>query len=80
MIPGINTTEDEITRMIGYLEERQDYIEELHLLPYHRIAENKYFRMRMKNQLPNVKEPDLAFMEKLRTRFEKTGLEVIIGG
>ena len=45
-----------------------------------RIAENKYFRMRVKNQLPDVKEPDHPFMELLKKRFEKTGLEVIIGG
>ena len=80
VIPGINTTEDELTRMIGYLEERQEHLKELHLLPYHRIAENKYFKMRMKNQLPDVKEPDQTFMEKLKRRFERTGLEVIIGG
>ncbi len=80
VIPGINTSDDEVNRMLSYLEERQEYMKEVHLLPYHRIAENKYFRMRIKNQLPHVKEPDQPFMEQLKTRFEKTGLEVIIGG
>lgn len=80
VIPGVNTSDEEVTGMVSYLEERSDYLKEVHLLPYHRIAENKYFRMRMKNQLPHVKEPERPFMEQLKTRFEKTGLEVVIGG
>ena len=80
VIPGINTSDDEVIRMISFLEERHELVKEVHLLPYHRIAENKYFRMRVKNQLPDVKEPDHPFMELLKKRFEKTGLEVIIGG
>jgi len=80
VIPGINTTEEEVSRMIGYLEERLERLKEVHLLPYHRIAENKYFRLRMKEHLSQVKEPDQAYMEKLKTKFEKTGLEVVIGG
>ena len=53
---------------------------EVHLLPYHRIAENKYFRLRMKQPLQKVKEPDLTFMEQLKKEFENSGLEVVIGG
>ena len=80
VIPGINTSEEEILRMIGFLRERQEYMKEVHLLPYHRIAGNKYLRLGMKQQLPDVKEPDQDLMEQLKTKFEKTGLEVIIGG
>lgn len=80
VIPGINTWEEEILRMIEFLRERQEYMKEVHLLPYHRIAGNKYLRLGMKPQLPDVKEPDQVLMEQIKTKFEKTGLEVIIGG
>jgi pyruvate formate lyase activating enzyme len=80
VVPGINTSDDEVNRMVSYLEERRENLEEIHLLPYHRIAENKYFRLRMKQQLPEVKEPDNMLLESLKGRFEKTGLEVLIGG
>ncbi len=80
VIPGINTTDDEVRRMVGYLEERQDFLNEVHLLPYHRIAENKYFRLRMKEHLSDVREPDKALMVQLKTKFEKSGLKVVIGG
>lgn len=80
VIPGINTSDEEVIRMIGFLEERNTFMKEVHLLPYHRIAENKYFRLHMKQQFPEMKEPDQATMEHLKTKFERTGLEVIIGG
>ena len=80
VIPGINTSKEEVNRMVSYLEERAEYLKEVHLLPYHRIAENKYFRLRMRNQLPEVREPDQSFMEQLKVRYEETGMEVIIGG
>lgn len=80
VIPGVNTSDREVSRMLNFLDERADFMDEVHLLPYHRIAENKYFRLRMKQELPGVKEPDQAFMEHLRKEFEKSGLEVIIGG
>jgi pyruvate formate lyase activating enzyme len=80
VIPGVNTSAEEQGRMLSFLEERADYMKEVHLLPYHRIADNKYFRLRMKQELPEVREPDQAFMEQLKKEFEKSGLEVIIGG
>ncbi len=53
---------------------------ELHLLPYHRIAENKYRRLQMDQHLEDVAEPGEDLMRQLKEKFEKTGLEVIIGG
>jgi len=80
VIPGINTSDEEISRMILFLEERGNRFREVHLLPYHRIAENKYFRLRMENQLPDVKEPGEEMMLDFKKRFEKTGKEILIGG
>ena len=80
VIPGINTSPEELNAMLGFLEERADKMKELHLLPYHRIAENKYRRLKMKVQLQEVEEPSEAVILQLKTTFEQTGLEVIIGG
>ena len=80
VIPEVNTSNEEVTRMIAFLMERKDNLKEVHLLPYHRIAENKYFRLRMNQPLQKLKEPDLPYMEQLKTEFEKSGLEVVIGG
>jgi pyruvate formate lyase activating enzyme len=80
VIPGINTSEEEISRMILYLEGRSSRFSEVHLLPYHPIAGNKYSRLGMKSRLPDLKQPDTEMMDGLKKRFEKTGLEILIGG
>ena len=80
VIPGINTTENEISGMVGFLKERAEKMTEVHLLPYHRIAENKYQRLQIKQELDHVAEPDERMMKQLKEEFEHTGLEVIIGG
>jgi len=80
VVPGINTSSAEQELFSGFLESRKALIKEVHLLPYHGIAGNKYFRLRMKNRLPEVKEPEPVFLENLKKRFEKKGLEVFIGG
>jgi pyruvate formate lyase activating enzyme len=80
VIPGVNTSEEELSRMIRFIGERKDSLKEVHLLPYHRIAGNKYIRLRMKQLLRDVQEPEPLLMEQLKTRFETIGLEIIIGG
>ncbi len=80
VIPGINTSDEETGRMISFLEERSDRCREVHLLPYHRIAGQKYSRLGKAIRLPEVKEPGRKMMEALQKRFEQTGLEVLIGG
>ena len=80
VIPGINTTAAELDRMIAFLRERADQMNEVHLLPFHHIAENKYRRLHMKQPLEGLEEPDRAMMRRLQKKFKQTGLEVVIGG
>jgi pyruvate formate lyase activating enzyme len=80
VIPGINTTSTEVTGMVSFLKERAKKMSEVHLLPYHRIAENKYRRLQMEQDLADVPEPDERMMHQLKEEFKHTGLEVIIGG
>ena len=80
VIPGINTSDDEVHRLVSWIRERQEKLEEVHLLPYHRIAEGKYHRLGMDNRMAEVEAPGQPFMEKLREQFGQTGLVVSIGG
>ena len=80
VIPGVNTTTPEVAAMVGFLKERAEKMTEVHLLPYHRIAENKYQRLKMEQDLAGVVEPDELFMNQFKEEFKHTGLEVIIGG
>jgi pyruvate formate lyase activating enzyme len=80
VIPGINTTPAEVSAMIRFLSERAHRMNEVHLLPYHRIAGNKYRKLKMDQRLAHVPEPDEQLMVQLKEEFMQTGLEVIIGG
>jgi pyruvate formate lyase activating enzyme len=80
VIPGINTIPSEVAAMIRFLKHRAEKMTEVHLLPYHRIAENKYRRLQMEQDLSHVPEPDERMMRQLKEEFKHTGLEVIIGG
>jgi pyruvate formate lyase activating enzyme len=80
VIPGINTSREEVSEMVRFLKERAGQMKEVHLLPYHRIAENKYRRLQMKFHLADLAEPDATLMHQLKEEFLKTGLEVITGG
>jgi pyruvate formate lyase activating enzyme len=66
--------------ILSFVEERKDKLEEVHLLPYHRIAESKYARLKMEKHLGHIDEPDASFMKELSKKFETTGLKVSIGG
>jgi pyruvate formate lyase activating enzyme len=80
VIPGINTTPEEVDGMVRFITERAGMMKELHLLPYHRIADNKYQRLQMKQHLKDLEGPTETEMQHLKKTFEQTGLEVIIGG
>lgn len=80
VIPGINTGQDEVESMVRFLGEGAEKIAEVHLLPYHRIAQNKYRRLDMEQFLADVAEPGEQMMRQLKKEFMKTGLEVFIGG
>jgi len=80
VIPGVNTIPSELEAMVRFLKERAEKMTEVHLLPYHRIAENKYQSLQMELKLSDVAEPGEHMMSQLKEEFSHTGLEVIIGG
>lgn len=80
VIPGLNTSPGETEAFIAFLDQRSDRLEEVHLLPYHRIAGNKYRRLGMPAPPDSIREPGAGMMDGLRARFETTGLTVRVGG
>ncbi|MBN2699385.1 MAG: glycyl-radical enzyme activating protein [Bacteroidales bacterium] len=80
VVPGVNTSDDEIEKMAAFIFQRRENLNEVHLLPYHRIAENKYLKLGIKYKLPDTGEPGARMMQNLKQRFESTGLEILIGG
>jgi len=80
VIPGINDGHKEREALLKFFMERKGTFRELHLLPYHRIAQGKYRRMDKEYTLEKLQEPSDSFMRGWKEEFETCGAEVIIGG
>ncbi|MEE4607479.1 MAG: glycyl-radical enzyme activating protein [Desulfobacteraceae bacterium] len=79
LVPGINDDEAQVRRMaefVGGLER----IHRIDLLPFHPIADGKYRRLKMENQMAGVKSPTRQDVEKLAALFAAAGLVVGYGG
>ena len=79
VIPGITDTHQNITAMRDLLLELNG-LEQIDLLPYHRIARNKYQRLKMKYRLEELEEPSQEKLRELMEVFEGIGMKVTIGG
>jgi len=80
LIPGINTDKNEIDRMIKLLNSFDRKIKEIHLLPYHDIAKNKYRRFEKENKLINLPGLEKSQVNNIKLNFENAGFKVKIGG
>lgn len=79
VIPGINNSGEEIDRMILIIKESGDF-NEVHLLPFHNMAGNKYNRFKMENKLTDQNNQEKKSLVPLVQRFKAQGFNVKIGG
>lgn len=79
VIPGFNDTEKEINGIAGFAASLCG-VDEIHLLPYHRLGYDKYVGLDRDYGMGDVRPPDNAKMEILRRVAERNGLKAIIGG
>ena len=64
VIPGVNDTEDNLSRLCKLVNSVKS-IERIRLLPYHRLGEGKYSRLEMEYKLKELEPPNKAKMEEL---------------
>lgn len=79
VIPGFNDTEQEILDIANFAKSLPG-VEQLHLLPYHRLGQDKYAGLNREYTLADVMPPEYEHMQKLRRAAAQTGLYVQIGG
>jgi pyruvate formate lyase activating enzyme len=80
VIPSFNYTENEMTEMMLFLKSLDGSIEQVDLLPFHTLGNNKYKRFAMPNPMdgvPALKKNDLLPYAEI---FEKGEFKVTIGG
>jgi pyruvate formate lyase activating enzyme len=80
VIPGINDTSENISMLGNFIARHNDRIKQVHLLPFHNIAGNKYKKVGIDNTMRSI--PSLANndLKLLKNRLEKTGIKVKTGG
>lgn len=78
IIPGINDSEDVINRTIEFLKGIK--MDQVNILPYHKIGMDKYKRLHEDYKLADLKEPTMEDMMKLAEVFKNNGINIKIGG
>ena len=78
VIPTFNDTEDEIREIAIFT--KKIGVEEIHLLPYHRLGEDKYSYLGRNYTLSNIGTNTPEKMQTLKSLCESYGLKCQIGG
>jgi pyruvate formate lyase activating enzyme len=79
VIPTFNDTEEEI-RAIANFAASLPGVEEMHILPYHRIGSDKYAGLNREYTLSHIEPPSKDKMESLLNVVKGYGLKGQIGG
>ena len=80
VIPGFNDTEIEIRDIAAYVRKLGN-VRRMHLLPYHRLGQDKYDGLNRPYLMGDVKPPTNEKMERLlKVAEEVSGVECRIGG
>ncbi len=79
VIPTFNDTEEEIAAIARFTKSLGT-VKELHLLPYHRLGQDKYRGLGREYTLEHIEPPTDEHMKRLVAVAAETGLEVQIGG
>ena len=80
VIPGFNDTEEEIRQIAAYTATLPN-VKRMHLLPYHRLGQDKYTGLNREYLMGDVKPPTNEHMQKLLKVAEMTSeIECQIGG
>lgn len=79
VIPTFNDTEQEI-RHIAQFTKNLKTVDELHLLPYHRLGEDKYKGLGRPYEMKGIDLVSDEQIKKLKEVVEETGLNCRIGG
>lgn len=80
LIGGVNDTASNIELTAKFIAELEGVKKEVHLLPYHKIAQHKYSKLGKANDFEYFEEPDKESLSRAILLFEKYGLKASIGG
>jgi len=80
LVGGINDDVESITESARLVSGLAGEKKEVNLLPYHKIAQNKYEKLGRPNDFRTFEEPNKEAQSRVSAIFEKFGIKVSIGG
>ena len=80
VIGGINDTDENIRQTAKFISELAGDKKEIHLLPYHSVAQNKYIKLGKPDNFEKLREPDKETLERAIAMFGEYGIRASVGG
>ena len=80
LIGGVNDHEENIRQTSAFIAALSGSPGEVHLLPYHSIAQHKYVKLGRSEEFALLEDPDKETLEKAVDVFKRNGIKVQIGG
>jgi pyruvate formate lyase activating enzyme len=80
LIAGINDTIENIGQTAQFIAGLAGEKKEVHLLPYHAIAQHKYLKLGKSEDFEILQEPDKETILRIIRQFEQAGLKASVGG
>ncbi len=80
LIGEVNDTDENIEQTAGFIAGLAGDKKEVHLLPYHNIAQNKYMKLGKTDNFEKLIEPRKETMVKAIAKFAQFGITASIGG
>jgi pyruvate formate lyase activating enzyme len=80
LIGGVNDTDENIEHTAKFISELAGDKKEVHLLPYHNIARNKYLKLGKADDFETLYEPDKKTLARAISKFGEYGIKASVGG
>ena len=80
LIGGVNDTDENIELTAKFISDLAGHKKEVHLLPYHSIAQNKYTKLGKPDDFEKLQEPDKKTLSKAIEKFGEFGIRASVGG
>lgn len=80
LVPGLNDADEDVERRLNFAAQLGGAVEQVDILPYHRLGEGKYRLLGLKYPLPGVPECAEAQAKRALARARARGLKATVGG
>ncbi|MDO9512876.1 MAG: glycyl-radical enzyme activating protein [Bacteroidales bacterium] len=76
-IPGLTSGTENVKAMIQFIKKLPGDLPSVQILPYHSLANNKYERLQMLNEIRNIPEVDQEDLLRTQKLFRKAGISIL---